>query len=151
MRVFIYLGLLIAICAYSLWRGGWPERLAAALFLFQTVAILATRELMGGHGFAELIVPDFLVDCVVLIGFLAIAVMADRFWPIAMVGLHGTVVAAHLARSVDASITSVAYGAMMAVWSYPMLALLALATLRHRRRMRERGYDLDWSRQTPGA
>lgn len=148
MRVLFYLTLLTLTCCYAGWRGGWPERLTALMFLLQAVLIIAADRLIGNSGFLQLVVPDFTVDTLVLLGLVAVAMTADRFWPILMVGLHGTVMAAHLARAADTSITSIAYGTMMAVWSYPMLALLVIATARHRQRLARQGFDLDWSRRS---
>jgi hypothetical protein len=53
-------------------------------------------------------------------------------------------VATHFIKLVHPDVIRVIYAFAMAMWSYPMVLLLALGTWRHQRRLKRQGYDLDW-------
>ena len=85
------------------------------------------------------------VDVILLIGLLVLAIYSDRFWPIWLASLQALGAGAHLVKAIEPSVVSVAYAILVAIWSYPMVFILAAATLRHQRRLNEVGSDLDWS------
>jgi hypothetical protein len=77
-----------------------------------------------------------LVDLVTLVGFTAIALFSQRFWPLWVAGFQLTTLVGHLLKAIDWSLLPRAYGTAQAFWSYPILLILAIATWRsHRRRM----------------
>jgi hypothetical protein len=75
------------------------------------------------------------IDAAVLIGFVAVALRSDRFWPLWVAGLQLTTSTAHLMKAIDESLLPIAYGAAIALWSYPILIILAIGTWRSHRRM----------------
>jgi hypothetical protein len=144
----IFILLQLAVSAYALVRGGAPERIVAVLmWVAYVISILLQSQMpVRFHG-VELGI--FIVDCAMLAALLAVALRAERFWPIWMTGLQAVAVAAHMAKMVDPQVIPWAYAAMLAFWSYPMMALLAIGTWRHRKRMAAYGADRSWSAFSP--
>lgn len=144
MRMIIFDALLLGSCAYALLRGGAPERIVAGSLLAAYAAtLLAYSELPTRFDRVEMAV--LLVDAVLLCVLVAVALRADRAWPLLVAGLHLTTIGAHLIKFFDVNMIRVTYAVMIAAWSYPMLVLLAVGTWRHRRRLRFRGYDYPWT------
>jgi hypothetical protein len=77
-----------------------------------------------------------LVDLAVLASFVFIALRSRRFWPLWVAGLQLTTSMAHLMKAIDETLLPIAYGAAIALWSYPILIILAIGTWRGHRRMR---------------
>jgi hypothetical protein len=87
-----------------------------------------------------------MVDVAVFAGFLAMAVVANRFWPLWMSGMQGVQVFSHFAIALDAKVIPWAYWNAQTLWAYPMLVLLATASWLHRSRLRRQGVDPSWRR-----
>jgi hypothetical protein len=148
LLVYVSIALQLAASAYALVRGGAPERIVAVLMLvaYATSVLVQSQFPVRFHG-VELGI--FIVDCAMLAALLAVALRAERFWPIWMTGLQAVAVAAHLAKMVNPLVIPWAYAAMLAFWSHPMMLLLILGTWRHRRRMAVFGVDKSWSSSSP--
>ena len=134
----------VVASAYAFARGGVPERLAGILLL---VAAVTTRVffLSSLEPYLNVEVGILAVDVLLLSALVGLALYADRFWPIWLAALQALGAGAHLVKAIEPSVVSMAYAILVAVWSYPMILVLAAATLRHRRRLRRTGSDLDWS------
>lgn len=130
-----YFMLLILCWAYAMLRGGPPERIGAtilALGSFLTVAALPNWVRHAG----SVEIHVFLVDVACFAAFAVLALRADRFWPIWVSALVGVGALGHLARWFDGpEISMRVYAMSLAIWSYPMLALIAIGTLNHQRRV----------------
>jgi len=148
LRLYLFIFLQLTASIYALVRGGAPERIVGGLMLiaFAASMLLQSQFPVRFHG-VELGI--FIVDCALLAALLAVALRAERFWPIWMTGLQAVAVAAHLAKMVNPMVIPWAYAAMLAFWSYPMMALLVAGTWRHRRRMAVLGADRSWSSSSP--
>ena len=88
------------------------------------------------------------LDILLLGGITWLVVKADRFWPIAMFAVHGVTVLAHVVRIIDLHIIRKAYAIAVAGPAYVTLAILIVATARHRSRISRAGVDRverDWS------
>jgi hypothetical protein len=85
------------------------------------------------------------VDVVMLLGLLGLALRAERFWPIWAVAFHLISTAGHAVKVVDPAVLRWGYAFALAMWSYPMLALLAIGTWNHQRRVKRTGVDVSWS------
>ena len=148
----VFFTVFFAACGYALWRGGAPERAVAAAFL---VAGLATPllDLPEVQRFYSVSVGVFAIDLLLLAALLAIALRADRFWPLLVVSLQAIIIIAHLVKFANPDLIRRAYSMMIAVWSYPQLLLLVVGTVRHRRRLARNGTDGSWKtssgRSTP--
>lgn len=129
---------------YAWWKGGAPERIVALLMLAAYALSMAVQSQFSNR-FYGVEAGIFLVDGVMLLALLAVALRAERFWPIWMTGLQAVAVAAHLAKMVSPAVMPVAYATMLAFWSFPMMAILVIGTYRHSRRMAALGADRSWS------
>ena len=131
----VYWTLLLAICAYALWRGRNDERVAALTALGASVAnrfvlsptVTRYSGLEGGV---------LAVDVAVFLVFTALALQSRRFWPLWIAGLQLTTLLGHLLKVVDFSLFPYAYGAALRFWSYPILLIIAVGTWRGQRRAR---------------
>lgn len=144
MRMLVFNALLLGSCGYALLRGGAPERIVGGSLLTAYAAtLLAYSELPSRFNQVEMTV--LLVDALLLCGLVAVALRADRLWPLFVAGLHLTTIGAHLIKFFDINMIRVTYAVMIAAWSYPMLVLLAVGTWRHQRRLRVHGHDHPWT------
>jgi hypothetical protein len=86
----------------------------------------------------------FLVDAMLLLALIAIALRANRSWPIPAAGCQLVAVLAHAGKLLDASMIPDGYALLTTIWSWPMVAFLALGTWAHRRRTQEGTFVPDW-------
>ncbi len=143
-RVYLFFAVQGAVTFYAVVWGGAPERIAGSALALAAVATL----LLQGEFATRFVEPELGVlgvDIFLFAGLLTLAAFADRFWTFWLAALQGLGSAAHLVRTVDVEMIPVAYAILIAVWSYPMILLVLLGTSRHRRRLRKRGHDRDWS------
>jgi hypothetical protein len=130
----IFWALLLLICGYAFWRGRTEERTAAAVCLAATIA---THFLIPPTSarFHRLELGLLGIDIFVLLAFLAIALNSLRFWPLWAAGFQLTVSMSHLMKAVDVDLFPRAYAAAAVFWSYPILLVIFVGTLRaHRAR-----------------
>lgn len=131
----IFRVLLIGSCGYAFWRGRSDERIVAVVCLGATLASrvafspLAVRYTSVEFGL-------LLIDLAVLASFIFVALRSQRFWPLWIAGLQLTTSMAHVMKAIDEHLLPIAYGAAIALWSYPILIILAIGTWRGHRRMR---------------
>lgn len=138
-------GLVSFFClGYAFRAGGWPERAAAAVMTLGIVLTLLVARIFE-HRFTSIEIGVFAVDTAMLVAFFALALAADRFWPIWMTAMQAVSVMGHGAMAVSPDLIPWAYAFAVAVLSYPMMILLAVATKRHRQRLAASGADVSWS------
>ena len=128
--------LMASCCGYALLKGGAPERAGAAIMLVASFATWGALILFGDrHGSLERGI--LAVDLVALAALVALALAADRFWPMFAAGFHLVGVSVHGAIFVNAPVAPLAYAHALGLWSYLTLACLAIGThqlVRRRRR-----------------
>ncbi len=112
----------IATCAYAVWRGGAPERLAAAVV---GVDWLATPLLEGRDAYHHLQTAIFALDGTAAAILLAIALRSDRYWPLWLAAFQILELLMHVAMVADHHVSALAYYVGMEIASYLMLAALA--------------------------
>jgi len=141
---YYFLTLLVLCTLYALWAGGAPERIGAAVY---AASVAATFLILTQHEprWLNLEVGAFIVDAVTFVLFILLALRADRFWPLWVSALLGIALLGHLARIVMPDTFWRAYAFVLAFWSYPILALMALGTFLHRRRVTREGADRSWA------
>jgi hypothetical protein len=140
--------LLFAICGYALWRGGPPERWGGVSCLIASAATLVAP-LPGGPVFRSLEVELLVIDLVLLAALLALALKANRYWPIWAAAAHSTAVAVHAAKALNPSLVWPIYAAAASASSIGVIFILWIGTLRHRRRLRTCGSDPPWRGSSP--
>jgi len=139
--------LLLLASGYAMWRGGAPERAVGVAMLTAYIATLFSHSEFAIR-FTQVETGVLSIDIALMALLMAVALKADRGWPMLVAGLHLTTVGAHAVRLIEPSMIEVTYAVMLSMWSYPMVLALAVGTWRHRTRLRAIGYDRDWSRPT---
>ena len=144
IRILFFNLLVLGSCGYAILRGGAPERITGWLLILASVLTpLATQGLSVRYIEAEAGV--FIVDLALLVALTIIALKADRMWPLVLAAMQLDATAVHILKLFDADLIRITYALMIAMWSYPMLVILAIGTVRHRRRMARFGEDRAWS------
>lgn len=144
VRIQLFQALLIICCSYGLIWGGRPERFAVIIILigfFLTIAVAAPVS----DRFSHVEVRIFLVDTAMLVSFFYLALNAERFWTLWLCAMQSIQVLTHLPIMVIPELMPQAYGAVAAVWAYPMLIVLTVGTYRHQQRLQRFGVDKSWS------
>lgn len=137
---------LLTLCsAYAFIRGGSPERIGMAILVVGSILSTAFATANYALRFQQMEVGIFLVDVVGLFAFVALALRADRFWPLWVAGFHLVGVATHAAMAASPDVVPRAYAMGQAFWGYPMLAAMVAGTWRHRKRLALHGRDPAWS------
>ena len=137
--------ILLIACCYLAWRyGGGPERIGVAILTIGSVLTLAVVSAPVSR-FHSVEIGILLVDTVALLSFLALALFAERLWPLWVTSLHAVGTAGHAVKLVDPQVIGSAYQFALAFWSYPMLLLIALGTWNHQKRLARFGVDKSWS------
>lgn len=146
---YFFVALLLACTAYALVAGGGPERIGAATY---ALACTATYLLISARPgpWQNVEFGVLVIDVATFAGFCILALRAERFWPVWVSALLGLGVFGHLGRWVEPGISRWAYAVALTIWSYPILAILAVGTWAHRRRVAQFGADKSWSSIRPG-
>lgn len=129
--------LLAFVALYAFWFGRRDERIVGVILV---VGVIASHYALSPlHSrFAGLETPVMAVDALVFLGFLWVALISERFWPLWIAGLQLTTMIGHLLKVADASMFPKAYGAALFFWAYPIVIILAVGTWRSHRRMHQR-------------
>ena len=127
--------LLALVALYALVRGKSDERQVGLIFV---VGVIATELVLPAPAFrfASVETHLLLVDIAVFLGFTWVALRSERFWPLWIAGLQLTTLFGHAFKLIDPGLFSWAYGAALAFWGYPIVAILGIGTWRAQRRMR---------------
>jgi hypothetical protein len=143
-RIQFFLTLFVTINAFAAIWGGRPERLTVLIFVpgFLLSALVLSPL---SQRYANVEFGTFLVDFAMLVAFVILALNAERYWPLWMSAMQAIQVISHLPIIFIPELLPQAYGAVIAIWSYPMLALLAIGTFRHQQRLKKFGADKSWS------
>ena len=140
----VFAGLLIGCCYYAGRFGGAPERYGIVIVAVGSVLTLAAVSTPSSR-FHSVEIGILIVDLAALAAFLAVALKAERLWPLWVTALHVVGTAGHVVKMADPGLLGLAYHIALALWSYPMLFLIALGTWNHRKRLARYGADRSWS------
>lgn len=139
-----FIGLLALCTVYAVAVGGAPERIGAAVYALTCVITYGLLELSQVL-WRSLEYGVFINDVLLFAFFCVLAVRADRYWPIWVSALLGLGVLGHLARWAGPDVIPWAYAVVLTIWSYPILAIIAIGTLNHQNRLKRLGVDPSWS------
>ena len=132
IRIILYGILMWGVCVYAIRAGGWAERVAAigivANSYLTTIATMFLTSSTNRYQHPE--VSIMTVDLALLLALLYVTVRSDKFWPLWLTAMQGLVVLAHLSPYVPHMLPW-SYWRAVAVWSWPMLIVLAFAVHRH--------------------
>jgi len=145
----LFFSLWLGACVYAAIRGGGPERLAAAAQFSAVVATICFQLTRSRAGWSGMEIGIALTDLSLFLAIVAIAMVSTRFWPMLQASMLGCDLFSHLAKTLGPDIMPRAYYMTVAFWGYPTVILLAVATWRHRVRLKRYGVDYAWVWQLP--
>jgi len=134
VRIALFLAFLAVAVGYAAWKGGGPERVMAAIAAAM-VGADQSLHLFVPPSFASLDTGHLAIDLFGAASTVALALFAHRFWPMCIAVLHLAPLFAHTSRLLDATLHPAAYLAMQVATSWPVPAILIIATWRHQRRL----------------
>ena len=128
----VFWTLLFVVCACAALRGRSDERIAAGAC---AVATAITHFVLGPLKLEYATVKPGLValDAAMLVTFVMIALRSSRFWPLWVAGLQLTMSMAHLLKAIEIDLLPRAYAAAVVFWSYPILIIILVGSLRTHR------------------
>lgn len=137
--------LLIGSVSYALWRGGSPERVAAAVLL-AGVVLTAAAQAFDTDRFATVQWGAAMVDVGVLAGFMAIALLSTRYWPMWLAAMQIIQLCSDFAKLLP-GVAELTYAMASSLIGYPVVLLIIAATARHRMRTARFGLQPSWRHQ----
>ncbi|MBO0749447.1 MAG: hypothetical protein J2O44_03315 [Porphyrobacter sp.] len=143
-RIVVFYLVLILSVVSALWKGGKPERIGALIILAMAVLQFGFLAVVPRY-YRTVDLVSVLVDTVGLVGFGALAVYAQRVWPIWAASLQLLSLTSHFSRGVDANVKPLAYVFMKSGPTFLVVIALLLGTIFHRRRLRAHGADRAWT------
>lgn len=120
----IFLGSMLAVCAFAVLRGGKDERLGAVLLA--AAAVLSPLTLLRDWSAPELGI--IIVDLGLFVALFALAMKSRAFWPLWAAGFQLCAVSVHVVAGISPTMLPAAYAEILALWAYPVLGSLALGT-----------------------
>lgn len=135
------------LLALAIWRyGAAPERWLIGLFIATMVVPFHLFRLldMGPVAFSPYAWIYVALDVVATIGFIVIAVNANRNYPLWIAGFQLVALGAHAVRGLGDAVSPIAYVILASGPSYCQLLLILGGFLRHVRRERRFGRYRDW-------
>jgi len=140
----IFVALLAGSTAFALWKGGAPERLAAAFYWTAWLVTIFANPI-GATRWQNIEIGYLLIDFMLLLALTWLAVKANRIWPMPAAALQLIIVLGHVAKMLDPRLLGSAYAIMSVFWPYLQLSILAIGTWLHWRRTRTQGAVPSWS------
>lgn len=139
------------IClTYVVLAGGKPERVA---IFAQLIAFLLTLFAISFRWvrFAGLPEGLMVIDLGLAIGLVALALKANRLWPIVLAGMQVATIFAHAAKLLSFPLPAAGYAIFVQFWGWPMLIVTAIGTYNHAIRIRRIGLEPDWKPLWPSS
>ena len=137
---------IVAVTILAFWKGGGPERAVAAAFWLAMIVPHRIFHLTTGWTVVvdTIDIPHAALDLFFLFVVCAIAIQANRMYPLWFAALQLVAVMAHLARAATPDIAPIAYAVMYLGPSYLQTIVLGVGVWRHIRRKGRHGPYPDW-------
>lgn len=142
--VVLVLGVSTGVIGFAFWRGSMPENLGAVIIALNLCIDLAVLEWVGQWDFSIFSPSRFWIDLAEFGLLLALALKANRVWPIISAAAQMVTVAGSLAVWTTGGGMQIAYWAVTQLPLFGQLAALALGTFFHVRRQAVIGPYRDW-------
>ena len=142
---YFYLAYITTCSAYIFWRGGAPERAGILIAIIASIASNLAILASVGLRFQQVEIGVFVVDLVTMGAFLALALYADRFWPLWVAGIHLVGLATHAAMLLSPTVVPWVYAWIQAFWAYPIVVLMVIGAVRHQKWLSRYGADNSWN------
>lgn len=145
IRYWLQIAVLVAL-ALAAWRwGAGPERALAGLLVGMSIFDAANHALFEvSSSFMTVDAGHVLIDLAALAASLAVAINANRMYPLWFAAFQLIAVFAHIARGLADETAGLAYQIMFIGPSYCQIIIMALAIRSHRRRVRQNGPYRSW-------
>ena len=132
--------------ALAAWRwGAGPERALAAILLWFRLADWTYHGILeGALDLTNIDLAHALIDAVACAAALAVALYANRVYPLCFAAVQILALFAHLARAMAVEILPTAYAIMFITPSYLQMLLLGAGIWAHWRRVRRYGPYRSW-------
>ena len=143
---FLFLGFFSVSVVYSAWRGGAPERWAAALLLLGLIGSASVGVIQIQGAFHNLSLRLAIVDAVLAFALVVLALLANRVWVVPLASCQIAAVLSHFAKLVAPDIVPLGYAFLVSIWGWPMTGLLALGAWCHHQRAKKGHLDRPWKR-----
>lgn len=144
LGVVIVLALVLGSAAVASWRGGPPERIAAAVIVGWILTDAAYHLLFGPSGFDTVDPVHVVLDGGELIAITALALRANRLWPLWAAAAQLICVCGHLAAFIEPGGMTQAYWALTQMPQYIQLVALMMGASAHAKRERKVGRYRSW-------
>lgn len=138
VRQLVFGALMWGTCLYAVYRGGRSEKIVAG-GIIANVYLTVLVSSPFAHRFQTVELPIAIVDTALLMLLLSIALTSRKFWPLWLTAMQALGTLSHLAPLVP-HVIPWAYGNAVALWMYPMLIVLGLATRRQHLRQNQARY-----------
>lgn len=141
------------LLALAIWRwGAGPERWLIALFIATMVVPVKAFEWLelGSPALGDFASIYVIIDLVAGVGFVAVALKANRNYPLWVAGFQLVAIAAHVVRALVDGVSPLAYLILASGPSYFQLVLIFGGFVRHVLRQRRFGPYRAW-RAAPTA
>ena len=144
MRFELVVLLTALVLAWSMWRGGAPERAFAGTLIVLVIADPIYHAIFGPPIFDRVDAGHGVIDTVGLAIFFLIGLKANRIWPLMACSLQIIACLGHIVRYMELSGALGAYWAMTQVTFIGHLIILTCGTYLHIRRQRRGCMLMDW-------
>ncbi len=136
----------MVVCLAAFIWGRGPERVIAAVWFifFKIVAGVYVGFLVASPKVTVVDPVLAAIDLGALVVFIAIAVNANRNYPLWIAGLQVLAMTAHVARGLTETISPIAYVTMVIAPGWIQLFILGAGVIRHRRREKQFGRYREW-------
>ena len=145
---FLFMGFFFVSVAYSAWRGGAPERWAAALLVLGLIGSASAGVIQMQGAFHSLPLQLAIVDTLLACALLVLALLANRLWVIPLASCQIAAVLSHFAKLLAPDMVPLGYAFLISIWGWPMTALLAFGAWCHNRRAKAGHSDRPWKRSS---
>lgn len=144
---------IILLCT-ALIRGGGPEKIAIGIWMAMLASIFYLRSYFAGsetvtQEWSDVAWAAFVGDSWLLIGFVALALVANRQYVFWLAGLQVIAVMAHLVRASSDELTPFVYAVMVAAPGWLQVFVMTAGQIAHARRKRGRYPDWRWQVARP--
>jgi len=142
--VLVSLAICVAAIAYSLWRGGPPERFAAKIVVVWLLTDVGYHLIFGPSGFVVVDPAHIVIDGAELVAITWLALRANRVWPVWAAAAQLMTFSGHLVAMIEPGGVNRAYWAMTQLPPYIQLLALVCGAAFHNHRVRRIGRYRSW-------
>lgn len=138
-----FTALLLITLALAFWQGGSPERLCAGVVLLMALLQFLGNALFG-RIFDQVDLVSLIVDLTGFVGMTAIALFANRIWPLWTSAMQLLSCTSHLGREVSGKVEPLVYSILKTGPTFLVLLILLMGTFHHWWRLKEGVKDSAW-------